>query len=167
MSPAVAALLGALLGGGATLLVSILNARFQTKRDATLWERENKRDAYYSATRPLLRVRSRRKRMVKRYADLPPDELAKHLDDLDEAQHGLSMLAVFCGEDQRTAVDQAIEQFDDLADEIRDKPPVGKLASVSKRVHQVWKDVIAAERKDIGASSGSAGSPSWLERLLG
>jgi len=154
MSSAVAALLGALLGGTATLVVSILNARFQAKRDATSWERENKRNAYLSATRPLLRVRGRRKRMAARLvAELPPDELTTHLDDLDEAQHGLSLLAVFCGEDQRSAVDEAIERFDELADQIREKPPVKDLEPLSAGVHAVWVAVVAAERHDIGASS--------------
>jgi hypothetical protein len=158
MSSAVAALLGALLGGSVTLVVSILNAKFQAKRDTTSWERENKRNAYLSATGPLLRVRSRRKRMAARCVDELPagDELTKHLNDVDEAQHGLSLLAVYCGEDQRTAVEKAIKQFDDLADEIREKPGVERLNSLSDGIHEVWVAVVAAERNDIGAGSASA-----------
>jgi hypothetical protein len=80
-------------------------------------------------------------------------ELTKHLDDLDEAQHGLSTLAVVCGEEQRTALEKAIEYFDKLADEIRDKAKLERLEPLSGEVDAVWRAVIAAERHDIGASS--------------
>ena len=158
MSSAVAALVGAGLGASATLVVSILNARFQAKRDATAWERDSRRDAYYSATRPLLRVRNRRRRMAEadpRYAEIPKEELSKFLDDLDEAQHGLSMLAVVCGEGQRERLDAAIKRFDKLADEMRKKPPpaLDRLRSLAAEIDEVWNVVLAAESHDVSTSS--------------
>jgi len=154
VSSAIAVLLGAVCGAGATLGVSILNARFQGKREARSWERENKRDAYYNATRPLLRVRNLRKRMAARGDNQLADPLlTKHLDDVDEAQHGLSTLAVVCGQEQRTALEKAIEDFDKLADEIRDKARLERLEPLSREVDAVWRAVVAAERNDVGASS--------------
>jgi hypothetical protein len=116
MDAGVAAIVGGALGIGATLLGSTLNAR----HNAALRERERKQDAYYGASRALLRVRNRRKRMLIRgYRQLDKDkELQPFLDDLVEAQHGLSVVLLVCGAKQETTLKTAIDEFDKLVDEL-------------------------------------------------
>jgi hypothetical protein len=153
MDPAVAAVLGAGLGASATVLGSVVNARFQAKRDTSSWQRERKQTAYYSATRALLRIRNRRRRMAESFwSQVPRGELPTFLDDLVDAQHGLSMLLVACGEAQRLKVRDAVEQFDRLVDAmLANPPPAGqRLVEISTGVDDVWNIVLAAERADLG-----------------
>lgn len=141
------------MGASATVVGSIANARFQAKREATSWQRERKQTAYYSATRALLRVRNRRRRMAESlWSQVPKDELPTFLDDLVDAQHGLSMLLVACGEDQRPKVRDAVEEFDKLVDAMLAKPPPAgeRLVEVSTGVDEVWNIILAAEREDLG-----------------
>lgn len=160
MSSAVAAVVGAGLGAGATLIVSVVNARFQARREATAWERERKQAAYYGATRALLRVRNRRRRLANSpWSDIPKEELLAHLDDVVDAQHGLSMLLVVCGEQQRAALRGAVESYDRLVDDMLDREKArARRQEISTGVDNVWSNVLDAERADIGTPSLAGGS---------
>jgi hypothetical protein len=139
------------LGASATLGVSVLNGRTQFRREATSWRRERRQAAYDSATLALLRVRNRRRRMAAtQWATIPPEDLPTYLNDLVDAQHGLWMLLVACGEDQRETLRRAVEEFDELVDEMLAKSPPNDLVGVWSRVDEVWNTVLGAQGKDVG-----------------
>jgi hypothetical protein len=152
VSSGVAALLGAVLGASATLVVSILNSHFQAKREVTSWRREQKQAAYDSTTLALLRVRNRRRRMAASgWTTIDPGELPQYVNDVVDAQHGLWMLLAACGSDQREALHGVAEKFDDLVDDMLGKPPPKDLEGTLRRVDEVWDIVREAHRQDVGA----------------
>jgi hypothetical protein len=85
------------------------------------------------ATRALLRARNRRRRMAEAgYSEVAKEELPTFLDDLVDAQHGLWMLLVACGESQRKKLRSAAEKFDKLVDKMlskKERPPESVWAS--------------------------------------
>ena len=83
------------------------------------------------------------------YSEIPRAELETFLDDLVNAQHGLWMLLVACGERQRTTLRSAVHDFDKLADTMLTKPPPAP-EGVAAGVDGVWNAVLAAQNEDLG-----------------
>jgi hypothetical protein len=150
MDPAVAALLGAVLGASATVVGAFVNARVQAGRDA----RARKQEAYGSAIDALIRVRMRRWGLAASgYAEIKASELPGFIDDLATAQRWLSMLLIACGAPQRKQLAEAKTLFESLAMEMAvtvTKPTGGRLRIVAEQVDEVWKAVDTAAGSDLG-----------------
>ena len=142
---------GAVVGAAATLLGSVYNAH----RNASLSQRERKEDAYERARHALLRVRNRRKRMlIRRYRELDKEiELQLFLQELVDAQHGLSMVLDVCGEEQKETLAKAGLDFDALVDDLI-RPPAEQKTSLDKalaEVENVQETIRKAQQKDLQA----------------
>jgi hypothetical protein len=146
---------GAMVGGAASYLGARTGAniaRIKARQDAMQWQLDRKQNAYFSASRALLRVSNRRKRMD--YPELQKEELPQYLDDLVEAQHGLSMVLTVCGEKQKDQLNEAIDVFDKLVDKLL-LPPGHQGISLDEAVEEVQnvRDTVrAAQEADLTGS---------------
>lgn len=149
---------GALVGAGATLVGAAYNAHKneesserERSQNAELWERGRKEDAYDRARHALLRLRNRRKRMrIRGYKALDKEiELQLFLQELVDAQHGLSTLLVACGEEQKETLAEAGLKFDALVDDLI-RPPTKQKTCLDKAHAEVEKllEIIGTAQDD-------------------
>jgi hypothetical protein len=155
---AVAAVVGASIGAGATVLGSLLTARQQAAQRHTEDVRQRKEAAYSNAIRSLLRARNRRTAMsAEGMTFIAEEDIGTFFDDVVDAQHWLAVLATACGAKQRPAIDQAGARLNETVDRIvksgsraLDKR---ELLSGPVALTDVYDDVVAAARDDLGTQS--------------
>jgi hypothetical protein len=150
---------GALVGGAASFFGTRAGARIQAEQariranqDATQWQLDRKQNAYHSTSRALLRVLNRRKRMA--YPQLASEELPHYLEDLVEAQHGLSMVLTVCGDKHKDSLQVAIGDFDELVNQLLPPPPDRgppriSLEEAVERIEHVRDAVLQAQKEDL------------------
>jgi hypothetical protein len=149
---------GAIVGAGASFLGAVYNGH----RNAVLRRRSRKEDAYDRALYALRRVRNRRERMrIRGYEELDKEiELQLFLQELVDAQHGLSMVRDVCGAEQKEHVETAAHEFDAVVDRLIRPPPkrppnepkeqkVRRLATAVTDVEAVMKCIERTQNDDL------------------
>ena len=152
MDAAVAVVIGAGIGAGATLLGSVLTARQQASQQRSVAVRERKQAAYENAIRFLLRAANRRSGLTA--AGVPyiaEDQIATFFDDLVEAQHWLSVLVTACDARQRPAIEAASTK---LNGEVEGFALHARgVAAAPFDLKELYRDVINAAREDLGVEA--------------
>jgi hypothetical protein len=99
---ALAGLIGAVIGGVATLAGSAVTSRLQARLEAVKWARDRKAEAYDSTIRYFLRAANRRSEFSAEGGPyVAKAQVGEFFDDLVEAQYWLAVLTTLCGEGQR------------------------------------------------------------------
>lgn len=108
MDPALAGLLGALVGGGATFLGTVVSNTQQARHTRDQQRLERKTEAYGNTLRYLLRVAHRRSEVHAEVGTiLGEDIIASWFEDIVEAEYWLTSLTAVCGTRHREAISKA------------------------------------------------------------
>ena len=149
MDAAVAGLIGAVVGGGATLVGSVLTSRHQIAEERRVWLRDRKETAYSKTIRSLLRARNRRSGFHAEGAPyIAQEDLGTFFDDLIEAQHGLSMLTTACGREQRAVLLEASKSLDAMVARVVEGTPGSGAANLFD-LSSIYDTVLRAAREDV------------------
>ena len=155
MDAALAAVIGAAIGAGATVLGSLLSARQQSAQQHAASVRQRKEAAYSNAIRSVLRARNRRSAMsAEGMSFIANEDVGTFFDDLVDAQHWLAVLTTACGTRQRTRIEHASSTFNEAVDRLIQHGP----QTIDKRevrfgpqaFSTVFDDLVAAAREDLG-----------------
>ena len=132
-SAALFGLLGAVVGGGATLLGSLLTARQHARLQRDRAARERREQAYASTIRHLLRAMNRRSSFHVEGGQITPilekGSVPELFDDLVEAQYWLAVTTTVCSDQERASIEHAREQMDGFVTDFAS----GQLPPLDKR----------------------------------
>lgn len=154
-SAALFGLLGAVVGGGATMLGSLLATRQQDRLQRARAARERREQAYGSAIRHLLRAMNRRSAFQFEGGRLVPllakESVAELFDDLVEAQYWLAVTTTACSDHARLGIENARELMDAFVSDFvsGQVPPDKKRRNPLAAVDDVYKAVLAGARYDL------------------
>lgn len=173
MDAAVASLLGAVAGGSATFLGTVISNLQQSRRDERMGKETQKAEAYGNALRNLLRAAHWRSSFTSSGEPaLGEEQVSDWFSALVEAEYWVTILTAVCGSAYRgtlvTALDKLSAGIDDLL-----QGPGGLLGARKLRQQpatqlepgglfwQVYKTVANVARADLGKPIGrSAWRPS-------
>ena len=151
MDPALAVLLGALVGGGATFLGTIVSNAQQARHTREQQRLDRKVEAYSNSLRSLLRAAHRRSELTVESGSLVSimgkDMVAAWFDDLVDAEYWTTVLTTACGSRQRPNIQAAAEQLHDTIERFTTGDPS---LSPLGALREVYKTVATAARADIG-----------------
>ena len=152
MDPALAGLLGALVGGGATFVGTVVSNTQQARHTRDRQRLERKVEAYSNSVRSLLRAAHRRSEVTTKsgasVSIMGQDQVAAWFDDLIDAEYWTTVLTTACGSRQRQAIQEAAKSLHDAIDEFTTsgrRLPLDALQSV-------YRTVAEAARADIGVA---------------
>jgi hypothetical protein len=150
---ALAGLLGAVIGGGATLLGSLLASRQQARHERDKWLRDWKASAYNNTVRYLLRTANLRSEIsVEPGPLMAMRQVPEFFNDLVEAQYWLAVLTTVCGRRQRAVLEGASRRLNQLiasepAHLLRVEVP-GDQPRIVLAVNELYELVLACARRD-------------------
>jgi hypothetical protein len=150
---ALAGLLGAVIGGGATLLGSLLASRQQAGHERDKWLRDWRASAYHNTVRYLLRTANLRSEIgVEPGPLMAMRQVPEFFNDLVEAQYWLAVLTTVCGRRQRAVLEGASRRLNQLiasepAHLLRVEAP-GDQPRIVLAVNELYELVLACARRD-------------------
>ena len=115
-SAALFGLLGAVVGGGFTMLGALLSGRQQDRSERNRAARARREQAYSNALRHLLRATNRRGKIDISSGRVVPilTDVESMFDDLVEAQYWVAVVTTVCSAGQQGKLDAARKQMDDF-----------------------------------------------------
>jgi hypothetical protein len=150
LDPALAGLLGALVGGGATVAGSILGNTQQARHERRDRHEQRKVEVYSNSLRSLLRAAHRRSEVQvesgKLMSIMGKDMIATWFDDLVDAEYWTTVLTTACGSRQRAVVQEAaraLHQAVNMFVSSSGIPP-------QQELEKVYEAIADAARQDIG-----------------
>ncbi len=115
MEPAVAGLLGALIGGGAAIGAAFVASWLHGRSERRAWIRIRKAEAYAASIAHLLRAVNKRSEFTPEgVAVLGKDIIAEWVDEISDAQSSIAVLAVYCSQKVKGRIENAVTEMDNV-----------------------------------------------------
>jgi hypothetical protein len=156
-SAALFGLLGAVVGGGFTMLGTLLSGRQQDRVQRNQAARQRREQAYSNAIRHLLRATNRRSELRIESGRLLPmlskADIAALFDDLVEAQYWVAVVTTVCSASQRERLEEARREMDTFVTRFAngDLPtrPDKRSLSPFGAVEGIYETVLSSARADL------------------